>query len=312
MNDNNTMTSYLEEYQEAMRIRHFSEATVYGRTVSIRRFISWCETRDLTTPQQIDVDVIESYQRHLYYFKKEGTDKPLSHAFQRSLLSAVKQFFKYLARKKVILFNPLSEIDLPKERQTLPQQVLTVDEVNKLLEQPNVGTPFGIRNRAILELLYSTAIRRLECIRLEVHDLDLNRETVFIKQGKGGKDRILPVGKRAIHWLERYINEVRPFHSFGQEKARLFLNQFGKPMTKGYLSDMVSQNIKKAGISKAGTSCHALRHSAATHMLDNQCDIRFIQAMLGHAELNTTQIYTKVSIEKLRQVHRRTHPSGGN
>lgn len=251
--------------------------------------------------------LLEAYKKHLLYHRKPN-QKPLSAGTQRGLLTAVKTFLRYLAKKRVLLFNPMAEIDMPRERQTLPKDILAITEINRLLQQPKIESPFGLRDRAMMETLYSTGIRRIECVRLTVGDVDANRQTLFIKQGKGGKDRVVPMGQRALAWVERYINEVRPKHAFNSDTEALFLTQYGKPLTAGFLSDQVSRYIKRAGITKEG-SCHLFRHSMATHMLENGADIRYIQAMLGHAELGTTQLYTQVSIGQLQKIHEQTHPA---
>jgi integrase/recombinase XerD len=160
-----------------------------------------------------------------------------------------------------------------------------------------------------LELLYSCGIRRSELTGLDIEDIDAPRGLVTVRKGKGGKSRVLPLGERARHWFERYRDEARPRLDIATGERALFLSGYGTRLNPNYVGNWVKRTMKAVGIEKAG-SCHLLRHSCATHMHDNGADIRFIQILLGHASLETTQIYTEVSITKLQEVHARTHPHG--
>jgi integrase/recombinase XerD len=171
-----------------------------------------------------------------------------------------------------------------------------------------VGTAWGIRDRAILEVLYSTGVRRSELAALAVFDWDRLRGAITVRQGKGGRDRVVPIGDRAAAWLAKYVDEVRPSLSREPDDGSLFLTDYGEPFEKNRLGDLVRRYLDYAGV-KAPGSCHLLRHACATHMLENGADIRFIQALLGHADLSSTQIYTNVSILKLKEIHAATHPA---
>jgi integrase/recombinase XerD len=178
------------------------------------------------------------------------------------------------------------------------------------MRKVNLDEPMGVRDRAILETLYSTGMRRRELIGLQLFDLDRERGTVMIRQGKGKKDRMIPIGERALTWIDRYQHEVRPGLVVGRDPAvlsTLFLTHLGEPFTPNRLTQLVRGYIQAADLGKSG-SCHLFRHTMATLMLENGADIRYIQAMLGHAELSTTQIYTQVSIRKLKEIHTATHP----
>ncbi len=167
----------------------------------------------------------------------------------------------------------------------------------------------GLRDRAILETFYSTGVRRVELSNLTVFDIDRERGTVLVNQGKGKKDRIIPIGDRALLWIEKYKQESRPkLLVSGRPTNILFLTHFGESFTLDRLSQMVQEYIALADIGKQG-SCHMFRHTMATLMLENGCDLRFIQMMLGHANLSTTEIYTQVSVKKLVEMHRATHPA---
>ena len=208
----------------------------------------------------------------------------------------------------MLLHNPASELEMPRPEKRLPQDVLSLGEVQRLMAVPDVADPLGIRDRAMLELFYSTGMRRTELCRLELPDLHTERRTVHIRQGKGHKDRMVPVGGHAAYWLERYLQETRPRLCLDTRTPALFLTGYGGPFNPDVLSRMVSVWMARAGLPKKG-SCHLLRHTCATHMLEGGADIRYIQQLLGHAKLDTTAIYTEVSIKQLQEVHARCHPS---
>ena len=190
-----------------------------------------------------------------------------------------------------------------------PDHVLTVTEVDRLIHEADSSTPWGIRDRAVLEVLYSTGMRRSELAALAVYDWNRERTSLAIRQGKGGRDRVVPLGGRAAPWLARYLDTVRPGLVREPDDGILFLTDYAEPFAKNRLGDLVRRYLDWAGIRMPG-ACHLLRHACATHMLENGADIRFIQALLGHADLRSTQIYTQVSIVKLKEVHAATHPAG--
>jgi integrase/recombinase XerD len=235
----------------------------------------------------------------------------LSVQSQHHHIVVLRVWFKWLARNNHILYNPASDIELPKLEARLPKFVLTAREVERVLAQPDVKTPPGLRDRAILETFYSTGMRRKELMRLCVYDIDTERGTCLIRQGKGKKDRMVPIGDRALAWIDRYVTEVRPrllVGDVGEAAHTLFLTNLGQPFTPGQLTERVRKLVDAADLGKTG-SCHLFRHAMATLMLENGADIRYIQAMLGHARLTTTQIYTQVSIKLLKAVHAATHPA---
>ena len=220
----------------------------------------------------------------------------------------MRGFFKWLAKSRHILYNPAAELEIPRRQKRLPRYTLTVGEVEQVLAVPDTDNPLNLRDRAILETLYSTGIRRAELIGLKYTDLDYERRVLAVRQGKGNNDRIVPIGERAIVWIQRYLDEVRQEHVLGTDEGTLFLNKNGKPLDLRGLSRRVGQYVKSAEIGKEG-ACHLFRHTVATLMLENGADIRYIQEILGHASVKTTQIYTQVSIQRLRQVYSETHPA---
>jgi integrase/recombinase XerD len=294
-------------YLEWMRTRSFTEQTIEGRVKELRPFFEWCAARGLARPSELTRPMLERYQRHLFHYRKQN-GRPLGFAVQRGRLYAVRGFFRYLVRHNLILSNPASELELPRVPQRLPRFVLSASEVERVLMQPDLSEPRGVRDRAIIETFYSTGMRRTELAHLEVFGVDVERRVVMIRQGKGQKDRVVPIGERALAWVQKYLAEVRPGWVVEPDGGVLFLTHTGEPLDAGYLTHLVRRYVEKAALGKRG-SCHLLRHSMATLMLENGADVRFIQALLGHAKLETTQIYTHVSIRALQEIHAATHPA---
>jgi integrase/recombinase XerD len=297
----------LKAFLQWMAVKNYSEATIRNRRTYIGYFIAWCDDRGLYQPAEITRPIIERYQRYLYYYrKKDGL--PLSFRSQHTRLTSVRSFFKWLAKQNHILYNPAYDLELPRLEHRLPKHVLTERESEKIINVPDIKEPLGIRDRAILETLYSTGMRRMEVIGLKLYDLDRDRGTVIIRQGKGKKDRMIPIGERALAWIDKYLNEVRPSLTLDPDDGTVFLTTYSEAFTKNRLTQMVRDYVNTADIGKKG-ACHLFRHTMATVMLENGADIRFIQQMLGHVSLETTQIYTQVSIRLLKDIHSATHPT---
>jgi integrase/recombinase XerD len=300
------LTAYVSAHFDWMRVTGYSEDTVRARKTALRRFIVWCEERALRDPKDITKPILERYQRHLFYYRKVN-GQPMTLGTQFGCLAPLKTFFKWLAKENHILYNPASEITLPKLPKHLPRVILSIQEVEAILREAEPTNPSGLRDRAMLETLYSTGLRRMELPGLALYDVDLTRRLVMVREGKGKRDRVVPIGERAAAWVDKYLQEARPQLLVGDAEA-LFLSDYGEPMAPEYVAERVRRYMHFAGIKKPG-ACHLFRHACATHMLENGADTRFIQALLGHAELGTTQIYTRVSIDKLRQIHDATHPA---
>jgi len=268
-------------------------------------FLKWCRRNRVTAPNQVTRTFLESYQRYLFqYRKKDG--QPLAVASQHSRLAPLKVWFKWLTHRKYIPQDPAAELELPRVGYKLPN-VMNRDEAERVLSQPNIGEPLGVRDRAMLEMLYSSGLRRMELLHLKLYDVDQKHGLVTIREGKGKRDRVVPIGDRALAWLDLYLNRLRSEIVKKPDDGIVFLTSNGAPFTPNHLSWLARQYVKSAGIGKSG-ACHIFRHTMATLMLEGGADIRFIQAMLGHVRLDTTQIYTHVSIRKLKQVHTSTHP----
>jgi integrase/recombinase XerD len=300
------LTRYMAEHFDWMRINGYSEDTVRARRVAIRRFISWCEERALREPREIVKPILERYQRHLYYHRK-ADGRPMTLGSQLGCLAPLKTFFKWLAKENHIPFNPASELTLPQPPKHLPRVILSVEEIEAILAEAEPKSAQGLRDRAMLETLYSCGLRRMELAGLALYDIDLKRRLVVVREGKGRRDRVVPIGARAAAWVEKYLLEARPQLLIADNES-LFLTDYGDPITAEYVAQRVRRYMGFAGIDKPGAA-HLFRHACATHMLENGADTRFIQALLGHSDLSTTQIYTRVSIEKLREIHDATHPA---
>jgi len=301
------LAAAMEKHLDALRAQNYSPFTVKNRRVHLGYFVQWCRDRGITEPTEVTRPILEHYQRHLFQYRKKNGEA-LSFRSQHARLMPLRVWFRWLARQHYLLHNPASEIELPRLEHRLPKHVLSVQEMEQVLAQPSIHDPLGLRDRAMLETLYSTGMRRMELIHLKIYDLDTDRGMLTIRQGKGKKDRVIPIGDRAAAWVEKYLREVRPNLVTEPYDRTVFLSNAGEPFCLDHLSNLVRDYVDKANIGKRG-ACHLFRHSMATLMLENGADIRFIQQMLGHADLNTTQIYTHVSIRKLKEIHTATHPA---
>ena len=255
-------------------------------------------------------DVRAAGEEHLISFvralAKEKTKRgapPSPHSMNR-YTSTVRRFFAYLERTNAIFRNPSLELPCPHVH-TLPRHVLSERDAEALMETPPNNRPVGIRDRAILETLYGTAIRLNECARLDLEDLDLAGESLLVRNGKGGRDRIVPVPARAARGLDVYLRDVRPAMARDPKEPALFLQRYGTRLSKVMISQLVGAYGRAIGVKVVP---HGLRHACATHLLRHGADIRHVQQLLGHRDIQTTALYTGVSIEDLRQVLLRTHP----
>lgn len=302
-----TLASLIDEWFLRLEERNYAAKTVTTHTWSLKMFLSWAQERDLARPEQITKPILESYQRWLYRYRKPN-EQPLSITTQRARLGSLQSFFAWLCKSNRLAANPAADLELPRKSQKRLPKALTLDEVHDLLNLPDVTDPLGLRDRCILELFYATGIRRSELVRVDVEDLDSSTGVLLVRKGKGGKDRVVPVGERVLSWLHRYLEESRPLLLVRLDEHALFLSGYGERFSPMYIGNWVRRMLDQIDVKKEG-SCHLLRHSCATHMLENGADIRYIQQLLGHARLDTTQIYTEVGILQLREVHARTHPN---
>ena len=302
-----TLAGEAKRYLDSLEVRNYSPGTIASSRDKLHYFLEWATMRELEDPNAITLPILEGYQRHLHRRRKDNGN-PLSATTQRTYTTAVKMLFAWMTKQNVLAANPASELELPRPEKRLHEEALTIEQMKAVLNVPDTTDPLGLRDRTMLELFYSTGIRRSELVRVEVTDINHERGTLRVYQGKGHKDRIVPVGERALSWLSRYLEESRTKLVLDSAEKALFLTSYGEAFNPDVLSRKVSKFIKEADIGRTG-SCHLLRHTCATHMLDGGADIRYIQQLLGHEKLETTAIYTEVSISRLKIVHAKTHPA---
>ena len=287
-------------------MRNASPRTLVSRRLSLRGFIAWAAARDRVRGVEITRADLDAYQRHLHH-APSAHGQPRTVATQRTYLVTLGGFFHWLTQQHYLPSNPAATLTLPKLGSTLPV-VLTAREVEELLSQIDLTRPLGLRDRALVEKLYSTGIRRAELCGLLVQDVDPQRGTLFIRHGKGNKARVVPIGERALAWIAKYCADARPQLVNDPDDGTLFLLQDGQPLTPAGATQRTRYYLQRAGIAKHG-ACPLLRHAMATVMLEHGADTRIIQAILGHAQLSSTQIYTHVVIDQLKAVHTATHPA---
>ncbi|MBZ4029947.1 site-specific tyrosine recombinase XerD [Ligilactobacillus salivarius] len=278
--------------------RGLSENTIASYGIDLKLFLEYLRENEIPSFKQVNKEVIVNYMQ------SEKNNNKANSSILRSV-SSLRKFFQYLAQEKIIEKDPMLLIDTPKKKQHLPQ-VLTKEEVEKLLHSPNTGQVLGLRDRAMLELMYATGLRISEIINLKLEDLHLTMGTLQTL-GKGHKERIVPVGDEAIKWINRYLEEARPKLLKQKRSNYLFLNFHGNNLTRQGVWKNLKAEVRKAGIQKNITP-HTLRHSFATHILENGADLRIVQELLGHADISTTQIYTHLSNKQLADIYNRAHP----
>jgi integrase/recombinase XerD len=305
------LASCADAWLEMLRGRRYSELTVRQHEADLRIFMAWAAERDVTRAGEVTRPILEAYQRWLSLCEAtsgRNKGKRLGWGTLRHRLHVLRSFFRRLTRENVILHNPASELEMPRRERRLPVQAMTKEELSRLLAIPNIADPLGVRDRAMLEVFYATGIRRAELASLELTDVGAERGTLTVRHGKGGKDRVVPLGPRALGWIQHYLGETRP-HLCGDARVMaLFLTGYGEAFSPSVLSHAVTSWMRVAGLSGRG-SCHLLRHTCATHMLEGGADVRYVQQLLGHESLDTTAIYTQVTINRLIEVHTRCHPS---
>jgi integrase/recombinase XerD len=283
---------YLSLERGAARLTH----EAYARDLA--RFALFARTGGATQPIDVDARLLRAYVYHL-------KDLGLAPSSIRRNVSAIRTYYAFLVGEGHVVRDPSERLETPKRWRTLPE-VLTVDEVERLLAAPQLEEPLVFRDRAMLELAYGAGLRVSEWIGLATRDVLLEDQLVRVF-GKGSKERLVPIGRSAIGAVAVYLRELRPRLEKGKGKGILFLNARGEPLSRMGAWKILRGHVERAGITKH-VSPHTLRHSFATHLLEGGADLRAVQEMLGHADISTTQIYTHVDREYLRSVHRQYHP----
>ena len=224
-----------EKHLEDLQVKNYSEYTVKNRRVFLGFFLAWCHDRGITEPTDVTRPILDHYQQYLFHYRKKNGE-PLSFRSQHTRLAPLRVWFRWMARQHYILYNPASEMELPRLEHRLPKHILTAGEVEQVLQQPDIGDTLGLRDRAMLETLYSTGMRRMEMINLKLYDLDTERGTVKIRQGKGKKDRVIPIGDRAAAWVDKYVRESRPKLVVEPDDRTVFISNAGEPFCLEHLT----------------------------------------------------------------------------
>lgn len=297
----------LARFVDFTRAWNWSERTIESYAHNIRYFLDWLhQETDVTTLAEVSSETVASWQIALVTTTKKNGE-PLAVATQHQRLTSLKSFFRFLTREGKLLTNPAASIQLPKKSRPLPQALVTAKETIRIIECIDTSQPLGLRNRAIIEALYSTGIRNAELRALTIADFDAAGGTLMVRCGKGKKDRVVPLGPVATEIVSDYLAQARPKLACRSGVHSLFLTKNGRSLGVHAVDYIVKKATEAAGITKP-VRPHRLRHACATHMLQRGADIRHIQKLLGHASLGTTQIYTRVEIADLKAVHRKFHP----
>jgi integrase/recombinase XerD len=285
--------------------RGLSEHTLAAYRRDLGRYLDFLAGRDLTEPQMIEESTVRSFVASLSASTYGDDERPYRATSVARALSSVRSFHRFLVREGVAERDPAATISQPRLPRSLPKP-LSVEEVTRLLEDPDRETPAGIRDAAILELLYGSGVRISELVGLDIDDVDLEVGAVRVL-GKGGKERDVPLGRWGREALGAYLTRVRPAFASRKSGAAMFLNQRGGRLTRQSCARLLEAHASAAGLARPVTP-HTLRHSFATHLLEGGADVRVVQELLGHASVATTQIYTLVTKEHLREVYYSSHP----
>jgi site-specific recombinase XerD len=296
---------YLDAFIEDLRARHYSPAALVHARTYLPPLFSYLRERGLVDVHSISAEDLVSFAQRLT-IGRSSRGSHRSPATVASYLGYVRGFFAFLSRTGVLLKNPAAELPLPSWT-SLPRRVLTTAEARRLVQAPSGRTAVGRRNRALLEVLYGTGVRLSESVRLDVMDVDLQDGTLLVRNGKGRKDRLLPVAGRAAAALGAYLRKGRPHLARDPREAALFLSRDGRRLRPISIQFLVGWHAARAGI-RGKVSPHVLRHSCATHLLQGGADVRHIQELLGHERLETTSVYTRVAVKDLRIALARSHP----
>lgn len=294
------MTLYLSSFLDYLNFeKGLSANTLAAYRRDLEKFFHYLDEREVgNKPDELE-------KQHIMDYMSLQLDNGLNHATAARFLSALKTYYKFLSLEGLARKNPTVDLETPKIKRRLPH-VLTIEEVDLLLSQPQVTRALGMRDRAMLELMYGTGVRVSELLALQIEDL--NALAGFLRcMGKGRKERIIPVNQTSIDWTQRYLAQARNHLVRNHLERTLFVNAHGRPLSRQGFFKILAAYAEQAGIKKEVTP-HTMRHSFATHLLENGADLRAVQEMLGHADISTTQIYTHLTKSRLREVFQRYHP----
>jgi integrase/recombinase XerD len=301
------MQEHIDQYLEWLQATNHAAATVRNQRTSLRRLQQWCTSATVATPADLTLEHLESFRLSLFASRTRA-GRSLAWGTQAEYLGGIKSFLAWGASRGLIAQDPGAALRLPKRPLQLPLSILSARDIERVLHVPDCRLALGLRDRAMLEVLYSTGIRRAELAHLLLGDIDPVRRVALVRLGKGQRDRVVPCGTRAIYWVGRYLRKSRPRLLRAGTSRHLFISSRGTPLLLNRLSERVHAYLELAGMAPSG-SCHLFRHSMATLLLEGGADVRDVQAILGHTNLATTARYTHVSIARLQDVHSRAHPA---
>ncbi len=299
------MKKQAKVFIQSLKVKGLAPGTIEETQRRLDQFLDHLATLNIKHVEDITTDEIYSYQIKIHQYKNQF-GRTNSAAYQNLLMSTVKQFTKYLWQENDIITDPACNIEYVKEPKKLPRSVLTAKEAKKIVHAPDTSTDIGYRDRTILEVLYSTGIRKAELINIKTSDIDYHDGLLRVT-GKGSKDRVVPVGKIACRYLENYIKAVRPKLVGELSKDYLFLSLRRQKFSKDSIWRIVKKYAKKSNMKK-NVHPHTFRHTCATGMLKNKASLKSIQELLGHESIESTQIYTRLTITDLKAIHKKCHP----
>ena len=300
------LQALMAEYRQHLEAHHYSPCSVRNLMAHLHHFRRFLRARRIGPITKVNEAVLQKYQFWLHQLPTFRKTHRTAATLNRGL-SAVKGFFRYLHEAGHLPRNPAHTLVLAREPQPLPRHVLSPDEAKCVLEHVDLSTPCGYRDRTILEVLYATGIRKNELTHTQLGDLNLEDELLTVRQGKGGRDRVVPLSAVACRYIAHYIRHARPHLLNGEPTETLFLSARGRALGATTITEVIRKTATRAGV-RSHVTCHSWRHMCATHMLQNGANLRHIQEMLGHCKLETTQRYLHLTILDLKQAHHRYHP----
>jgi integrase/recombinase XerD len=295
------MEQHLDQFLHYLIVeKGLSRNTIEAYSLDLTRFLDYLRAKGIRELRDIGKFDVRGFL--LLLKRKDLSTKSIGRD-----LSAIRTFFRFLIQEGILETNPIEDLESPRVAKKLPE-ILSLKEIEQILEQPNLQTPLGIRDRAMLEMLYATGMRVSELTHLPTHQVNLEGGYVLL-YGKGSKERIVPLGSEAMNWATLYLGTARGILAKARESPFLFINRSGRGMTRQGFWKNLRDYARRAGLRKRITP-HLLRHSFASHLLERGADLRSVQMMLGHVDISTTQIYTHVTGERLKKVHKQYHPRG--
>jgi integrase/recombinase XerD len=300
------LSDLLESFIEELKVRNLSKRTIDDHLWRLGRFFKFMEGYNIRDIHEITEEHIRQYQRHRYYYRNKS-GSPDSISVQNHYIQSVRCFFTWLKRDAIIARDPAEQVKYAKEPSRLPKSALTNTEMKKLLRQTDTTSLVGYRDRAVLEVFYSTGLRKSELINLNLGDIDYNEGYVRVNCGKGAKDRVVPIGHTACRYVETYVKAVRPLFMGAGDNNALFIGRRGRRLCSRRINTMVKKYARTAGIEKDVTT-HTFRRSCATEMIKNNANLMHVKELLGHSSLDTVQRYCSLTITDLKAAHKKCHP----